>query len=200
MKEIWYGRCIFLSWYCDVASCKFCYRSTQKHKIKHPEYAKRSIPSLLSEAILCKNLNWRIEFLTGGHKIMPDKDLLRITELISKTYGEKLWLNLGPLTKDQLKEFQPHIKGVCASIEAIEPNLHNKICPDKPIEPFEEMYNNTNLKKSMTIVIGLGEKDEDMQLLFNFIKKHNLDRITFYALKPIPGTIFEIIIQKLNII
>ena len=26
----WYGRCIFLSWYCDVGTCKFCYRSTQK--------------------------------------------------------------------------------------------------------------------------------------------------------------------------
>jgi biotin synthase-like enzyme len=192
MEKVWYGRCIFLSWYCDVATCKFCFRSTQKHKIKHPKYAKRSIPSLLSEAILCKNLGWRIEFLTGGHKIMEDKDLLNIIKLISKTYGEKIWLNLGPLTKEQLNEFKPHIKGICASIETIEPKLHDEICPDKPIEPFEEMYNiATDFRRSMTMVIGLGEKDEDMSLLFKFIKKHNLDRITFYALKPIAGTMFE---------
>jgi len=48
-----------------------------------------------------------------------------------------------------------------------------------------------DFKRSMTTVIGLGEKREDFELLKKFIKKHNLDRITFYALKPVKGTIFE---------
>ena len=43
-------------------------------------------------------------------------------------------------------------------------------------------------KKSMTIIIGLGEKREHLQKLFDFIEKYKLERITFYALRPIKGT------------
>ena len=91
----WYGRCIFLSWYCDVGTCKFCFRSTIKHKIRHAKTAKRTIGSILVEALLAKNLGWRIEFLTGGYRIFPIEELVKITEMVSKVYGEKVWLNLG---------------------------------------------------------------------------------------------------------
>jgi biotin synthase-like enzyme len=47
------------------------------------------------------------------------------------------------------------------------------------------------LKKSMTIVIGLGEKKDDFKLLSEFIEKQKLDRITFYALKPVKETFFD---------
>jgi len=60
----WYGRCIFLSWYCDLGTCKFCFRSTIKHKVKHAPTAKRSLSSDLVEALLCKKFEWRIEFFT----------------------------------------------------------------------------------------------------------------------------------------
>ena len=32
----WYGRCIFISWYCSIADCNFCYRSTPKHEKMFP--------------------------------------------------------------------------------------------------------------------------------------------------------------------
>ena len=48
-----------------------------------------------------------------------------------------------------------------------------------------------DIQKSMTMVIGIGEKPEHLQQLFNFIDKHKLDRITFYALNPIRGTPYE---------
>lgn len=188
-NKVWYGRCIFLSWYCDVGTCKFCYRSTQKARIKHAKHAKRSIGSILVEALLAKKLGWRIEFLTGGYKIYPMEELVRIAELVGKVYGEKIWLNLGALDKQDLDKFRPHIKGIVSSIETISPELHGTICPDKPIEPYEEMFDYSDgLKKSITIVIGLGEKQEHFPLLKQFIDKHKLDRITFYALKPVPGT------------
>ncbi len=187
--KVWYGRCIFLSWYCDVGTCKFCYRSTQKSRIKHAKHAKRSIGSILVEALLAKKLGWRIEFLTGGYKIFPTEKLVEIAKLVSKVYGEKIWLNLGALSKQDLDKFRPHIKGIVSSIETVSPELHGKICPDKPIEPYEEMFSYAgDLKKSITIVIGLGEKKENFELLKQFIEKHKLDRITFYALKPVPGT------------
>ncbi len=188
----WYGRCIFLSWYCDVGTCKFCFRSTQKHKIRYAKNAKRSISSMLVEVLLCKKFGWRIEFLTGGYQIFPIKDILHIAQLVSKVYGEKVWLNLGAITKDDLYKFKPYVKGIVSSIEAIEPKLHNTICPDKPIPPYEDMFEYAkSFKKSMTLVIGLGEKKEDFKLLAAFIEKHQLSRITFYALKPVKETKFE---------
>jgi len=193
----WFGRCIFLSWYCDVGTCKFCYRSTQKDRIKFAGHAKRTPASILTEAILAKNLGWRIEFLTGGYKIYPIEELIEIARLVNLVYGEKIWLNLGALKKEELLKFKPYIKGIVASIETIDEEIHNYICPNKPIQPYEEMFeiiaNDSelnDLQKSITIVIGLGEKKEHFEKLAAFIEKYKLNRITFYALKPVKGTPF----------
>lgn len=189
--KIWYGRCIFLSWYCDVGTCQFCFRSTIKHKIKHAQNARRSLASVLTEALLCKNLGWRIEFLTGGYRIFPFEEIVQMAKLVSEVYGEKIWVNLGALKKEELEQLRPYVKGVVASIETVDKALHNQICPNKPIEPYEEMLQNAqDFQKSITIVIGLGEKPEDIHQLHQFIKKHQLNRITFYALKPVKGTPF----------
>ena len=191
-NETWYGRCIFLSWYCDLGTCKFCFRSTQKHKIKFAANAKRTLSSVIVEALLCKKLGWRIEFLTGGYKIFTIDDLIEIVKQVSNVFGEKIWLNLGVISEEDLERFRPYIMGIASSIETINPELHKEICPDKDIESYEKMFSYAkDLKKSMTIVIGLGEKREDFELLCNFIEKHKLDRITFYALKPVKGTVFE---------
>jgi len=188
-KQIWYGRCIFLSWYCDLGTCKFCFRSTIKHKIKHAKHAKRSLASLIVETLLCKNLGWRIEFLTGGYGIFPFKDIVKIAKIISQIYGEKIWINLGALKPEELEQLRPYVKGIVASIETVNQDLHNQVCPDKPIEPYSQMLKTAQgFQKSITIVIGLGEKPEHIEELHQFIKEHNLDRITFYALKPVKGT------------
>jgi len=144
---------------------------------------------MIVEAILAKNLGWRIEFLTGGYKIYPIEELVEISKLISKVYGEKIWLNLGALPKNELEMFRPYVKGVVASIETVNEELHNQICPDKHIADYEKMLSEAEgFKKSITIVIGLGEKKEDFEKLKDMISKYGLDRITFYALKPVPGT------------
>lgn len=192
-KKVKYGRCIFLSWYCDLATCKFCFRSTIKHKIKHAEHAKRTKESVLVEALLCRNLGWDVEFLTGGYGIYDFDDIVEIARLVTIVYGKKIWVNLGALKAEELKKLSPYIEGVVSSIETVEPELHKKVCPDKQIEPYLEMYKEAdklNLKKSMTVVIGLGEKEKDMELLHKFIEDNKLSRITFYALKPIKGTSF----------
>ena len=193
-KEVYYGRCIFLSWYCERGTCKFCFRSTTKHKIKHAETAKRSMASILVEAVLAKNLGWNIEFLTGGYGIYPFEEILEIIQNVNKILGKKVWVNLGSFTTKQLEQLKPCVEGICASIETVEEDLHNELCPDKPIQPYSEMLKTAKemgFKISMTIVIGLGEKQEDIKLLHTFIEEHKLDRITFYALKPVKGTIFE---------
>ena len=81
--------------------------------------------------------------------------------------------------KEDIEKFRPYIGGIVASIETINKELHGKVCPDKKIEPYEEMLSGldkekgkNDLKKSITIVIGLGESDDDKKLLMEFIKKH----------------------------
>ncbi len=192
-NNIWYGRCIFLSWYCDVGTCKFCYRSTQKSRIQHAKHARRSRESILIEALLARIYGWRMEFLTGGYRIFTDDELLEIIQQVAHVYGGKIWLNLGALKKESIDKFAPFIEGICASIETVEEKLHDYICPDKKIEPYIEMFEYLNekypqIKRSMTMVIGLGEKKDDFELLKDFISTYKMDRITFYALKPVKGT------------
>lgn len=190
----WFGRCIFLSWYCELGTCKFCFRSTIKHKIKHIDRAKRKLASVLTDALLGVYFGWRIEFLTGGYGIFPFEELLEKARLVSKIFGKKIWINLGTLKEEELLQLKPYVEGVCASVETIEENLHNYVCPDKPIQPYADflrLADKHGFKKSMTMVIGLGEKKEDFDLLVKFIGEHKLDRITFYALKPVRETEFE---------
>jgi biotin synthase-like enzyme len=192
--ETWFGRCIFLSWYCDLGTCKFCFRSTTKHRIKFAENAKRSVASILTDALIGKNLGWTIEFLTGGYRIFSFEEMLAIAKHVSEIYGEKIWINLGTMEDEKLKQLKPYVEGVCASIETVNPKLHAEICPYKPIEPYEDFLDRAEklgFKKSITIVIGLGETKEDFEMLAEFITRHKLDRITFYALKPVKGTGYE---------
>ncbi|MCK4589930.1 MAG: radical SAM protein [Nanoarchaeota archaeon] len=194
MKPTHFERAIFLSWYCAKGDCKFCYMSTQKNKIKNPRLARRKLASIIAEALICKACGWEIEFLSGGYESHTLEELVNITKIIKQINKKKLWLNIGVLKESELKKFKPYIQGITGAIEVINPRLHKKICPSKPIKPIENMFNLCNklkLKKSMTLIIGLGETLNDFPLLKNFIKKHKIDRITLYALNPHPGTPFK---------
>lgn len=193
-KEAWLGRCIFLSWYCGIGTCEFCFRSTQKHKIKFPENGRRTKESIYTEALIAKNQGWKLEFLTGGHDMYPDEDIFEISKYVSEIFGEKIWLNMGALGKEELKKFSPFLEGVVASIETVNPLIHKKVCPDKPMEPYLQMLKDAKIlgiKKSITIIIGLGETINDYALLKKMIEEYSLDRITFYSLRPVKGTPFE---------
>ena len=62
-NKTWYGRCIFLSWYCSLGDCTFCFRSTQKHQIKHAKNSRRSMGSVLLEAFSVKYSTGELNFL-----------------------------------------------------------------------------------------------------------------------------------------
>ncbi|MGV8168875.1 MAG: radical SAM protein [Candidatus Nanoarchaeia archaeon] len=193
-KTAWLGRCIFLSWYCGIGTCTFCFRSTQKHKIKFPEHGRRRKESIYTEALIAKNQGWKLEFLTGGHDMYPDADILEIAKVCSEIFGEKIWLNIGAMNESELKQYSPYVEGIVASIETVNPELHKKVCPDKPLEPYLEMLDaakKLGIKRSITIVLGMGETIKDYELLREFIKKYSLDRITIYSLRPVKGTKFE---------
>lgn len=192
-SNVWFGRCIFLSWYCERGTCTFCFRSTTKHHIKNAIDAKRSLASVLAEALIIKACEWRIEFLTGGYGIYPLHEIVRFCKLVSEILEEKIWINLGTLDEEQLSLLKPYVEGVVSSIETCEPKLHDKVCPDKSIEPYISMMKvckKLGFKQSMTIVIGLGEKREDYKYLYDILSDNKLERITVYALRPVVGTLF----------
>jgi len=189
-----FERAIFISWYCSKRDCAFCYLSSRKNIKQDPIKDRRSLSSILAEAIICKACNWKVEFISGGCDTYTDKELLNIIRNISKITKQKQWLNLGILNEKQMKLFKPYTQGICGTVECITPKLREKICPSKPLKEIEDMFKiatKLKLKKTITIILGLGETLNDFKYLKSFIKKHDLDRITFYRLKPQKGTIFE---------
>lgn len=167
--------------------------STQT-KFNKERLARRTTESLLAEVILCKKLGWELGFVSGGQGAYKKVEFLELLKKIKQVYGKKIWLNVGPISKLELIKYKPYIKGVVASIETINPKIHELVCPSKPIKPFEKMLvqaKKLGLKRGMTIIIGLGETINDFKLLRDFIKKYGISKIHIYGLNPQKRTMFE---------
>jgi len=113
MKNTHFERAIFISWYCSKRDCAFCYLSSRKNIKQDPIKDRRSLSSILAEAIICKTCNWKVEFISGGCDTYTDKELLTIIKSIYKITKQKQWLNLGILNEKQLKLFKPYTQGIC---------------------------------------------------------------------------------------
>ncbi|MBC8500650.1 MAG: radical SAM protein [Nanoarchaeota archaeon] len=195
-NNTWFERALFFSWSCAIKDCAFCYMSTQKKKNRDDgdDRAVRSKESLYAETIICKHLGWKIGFFTGGVNAYQKPDITEMLEVINQIIEEKIWVSLGPIPKSHLKEYQPYIKGVVGSIETVNRELHKKVCPSKPMEPYVKMFNNSTLlglKNAMTLILGLGETKDDFETLKEFIEENNIKKIHLYALNPVKGTLFE---------
>lgn len=185
-----FERAIFFSWYCGIGDCAYCYMSSQKHA----KSARRSTESILAEVLLCKMLGWELGFVSGGHDAYTQIEFEALLKNIVAVHGQKVWVNVGALKKEELIRYQPYIKGVVGSIETVNPALHARVCPSKPVKPFERMFDaagELGLQKAMTIIIGLGETINDFPLLEAFIKRHRISKVHLYSLNPQKGTVFE---------
>ncbi len=190
MQKTWFERAIFFSWYCGIRDCAYCYMSTQPEK----KDAVRSKESLLAELIVCKKLGWEIGFISGGIGAFSRAKFKDLLESMHKTAKEKFWINVGALKKDELEEYLPYIKGVVGSIECVNEEVHKKVCPSKPMEPYFEMFEHAKelgLQNAMTIIVGLGETIEDFEKLKQIITNYQIKKIHFYGLNPQKGTSFE---------
>ncbi len=191
-NRVWFERAVFLSWHCALADCKFCYMSTQKNKIKNAKLARRSLNSVLAEVFLCKKMGWKLEFLSSGYKSFDIKELVNTVKNVKSVYGEKIWLNVGVLNKEEISKLRPYIKGIYGAVETVNESVRKIVCPSKPVEPILEMFGcMESLRKGITVIIGLGETEKDIDKLHNFIEDSRIDQITFYALNPQKGSIFS---------
>jgi biotin synthase-like enzyme len=194
LKTACFERAIFYSWSCQLEECcKYCYMSTLP-KEKRTKEKVRSFASLLAETIITKKLGWDYGFLSGGIGVFSDAKIVDLLKKTSEIMDEKVWVNIGILSKKQMELFKPYIKGVVGTIEVLDPELHKKICPSKPIAPVEKMFDTAKeleLERAMTLIVGLGENIDDFELLKKFIAKHGITKIHIYGLNPQKGTVFE---------
>ncbi|ABR55102.1 Radical SAM domain protein [Methanococcus vannielii SB] len=185
-------RALFLGWYCSLNDpCKFCFMSTQKQKIKEPLRARRRIESILAESIIMKRIGWKLEFISGGYGYTTE-ELNDTIEMVSYVQGSKQYLNVGIIDFENIN--LENIEGVVGAVETVNEKLHKEICPGKPIDKTKEMLihaKDNGLKTGITIILGLGESEKDIETLLNMIEELELDRITFYSLNPQKETIFE---------
>ncbi len=182
-------RALFLSWYCEKRDCKFCYMST----LDTSPRAKRTLDSVLAEVLLCKHLHWNIEFLSGGYGVYSPQEIQEIAEKIAEIY-QKPWLNTGIMSKNEIALFGDEITGITGALETFDFDLHSVICPSKPFSKVLKMLDhakNQGLKTTITIILGLGEQKEKIENLFSVIRDYKIDRVTFYALNPQKGTLYE---------
>lgn len=188
-NEVTLERAIFLSWWCDKGDCSFCYMSSQKPLISDPQKARRKVESILAEAEMVRRMGWNIEFLSGGYGAFSTEEIKKIAQDIYQITGKPLWLNVG-ITK-QLDAYDDEVIGVTGAVEVANPQLHNKICPSKPLEEITGMIyeaGEMGFKKAITIILGLGEKPEDLKYLFQMIESLEIHRVIFYSLNPHPDT------------
>ncbi len=188
--ETWFERAIFISWFCAKPTCKFCYMYTIKDQIKQPKKARRRLESILAEVLICKICNWEIGFLSAGIASWSTKELKDVLEGMYKIMNKKTWLNLGVMKETQIKALLPYIEGLTGTVECVNEKLRNDIVPNKPLHKIDEMFelaDKYNLKKSITIIIGLGETIDDFPKLVELIKKWKINRINFYRLVPHEG-------------
>lgn len=184
-------RAIFLSYYCDLRDCKFCYMSTIKSS---PKKGLRSLESLYAEALLVKMAGWKVEFLSSGYGAFDTNKIVEVAKGVATITGEPVWLNTGVIGKDEMAFFGNELRGITASIETFTEELFKKLCPSKNWDnmlDFLDVASSLGYKKGLTIILGVGEKREDLYNLFEIIKNYKIDRVTFYSLNPHKGTIFE---------
>lgn len=186
--EVKFERAIFLSWFCSKADCDFCYMSAIKKSIKSPHLARRSLPSILAEAYLCKQLGWDIS-ITSGYGNYRFNELVDIIKNVNELYERKVAVNLGPLSRSELDLLKPYVYSVIGSIETTNKELHKRVAPSKPLEPFLRMFGEAHdFERGINIILGLGESFNDLDGLHQFIETHNINRITFFPLVPEKGT------------
>ena len=194
-NEVYFERSVFINWTCAIADCKYCYLSTKpKHNAGEKPTAIRSKESILAEVLICKALGWDIGYITGGLRVESTENLIDLVQKINQVTGRKIMMNFGPYSRPIIEKFKPHILGMGSAIESFDENLHNFICPSKPLKvliKFLEDLQELQLQKLITIILGLGEHKDDVSLVIKNIKHYNIEKVQLCFLKPQENTIFD---------
>jgi len=194
-NDVYFERSVFINWTCAIADCKYCYLSTKpKHDSREKPTAVRSKESILAEVLICKAMGWRIGYITGGLRVESTDYLKDLIEKINQVTCRKTMMNFGPYALSEIKKLKPVISGMGSAIESFDEELHNFICPSKPLRTlmkFLENLKEENLQKLITIILGIGERKEDIDIVIEKIKGYEIDNVQLCFLKPQENTVFD---------
>ncbi len=189
-----FERSVFTNWTCAIADCKYCYLSTKpKHDPRQKPTAIRSMESILAEVFICQQMGWKIGYITGGLRVESTDDLISLLSKISAITGEKIMMNYGPYSENIILKLKPYLSGMGSAIESFDEDLHSFICPSKPLKAllsFLENVQKHQLQKLITIILGMGEKKDDVYAVIENITKYNINIVQLCFLKPQENTVF----------
>ncbi|RME77268.1 radical SAM protein [Candidatus Woesearchaeota archaeon] len=192
--HIHFERSIFINWTCGIADCKYCYLSTKpKHTPGSQTTAKRSQASILAEALICKLMGWKVGYITGGLRVESTDELIDLSRKLEMILGHKIMMNFGPFSRSEVEKLSSYITGMGSAIESFNEELHNFICPSKPLRQllqFLEYLEEFKLKKIITIILGMGEQMGDVDEVIAKVEEYNIDTVQLCFLKPQENTIF----------
>lgn len=191
----YFERSIFINWTCSIADCKYCFLSTRpKHKPGEKTTAIRSPASILAEVLVCQAMRWKIGYITGGLRVESIEYLSNLISNINQITGEKIMMNFGPYAKSEIVKLKPFVAGMGSAIESFDEELHDFICPSKPLKSlmkFLENLQEEGLQKLITIILGIGERKEDVEIVIEKIKQYHIEKVQLCFLKAQENTVFD---------
>lgn len=194
-SSTYFERSIFINWTCAIADCKYCFLSTKpKHNPKEKPTAIRSPASILAEVLVCKAMGWKVGYITGGLRVESTEYLINLITKINQITGEKIMMNFGPYAKSEIVKLKPYVSGMGSAIESFDEELHDFICPSKPLKSlmkFLENLQEEKLQKLITIILGIGERKEEVEIVIQKIKEYHIEKVQLCFLKPQEYTIFN---------
>src|SRR3989338_8343393 len=153
----YFERSIFINWTCRIADCKYCFLSTKpKHDPQEKPTAIRSPASILAEVLVCKAMDWKVGYITGGLRVESTDYLINLIGKINLITGEKIMMNFGPYAKSEIVKLKSYVAGMGSAIESFDEDLHNFICPSKPLRSlmkFLENLQEQEMQKLITIIL-----------------------------------------------
>ena len=192
---VYFERSIFINWTCAIADCKYCFLSTKpKHDPKEKPNAVRSPASILAEVLVCKAMGWKVGYITGGLRVESTDYLINLITKINQITGEKIMMNFGPYAKNEIIKLKPYVSGMGSAIESFDEELHNFICPSKPLRSllkFLENLQQEGMQKLITIILGIGERKEDAEIVIERINQYQIEKVQLCFLKAQENTIFD---------
>jgi biotin synthase-like enzyme len=188
--DTWFERTMYLSWNSSF-NCTFCRLIPKKTQNIAPLSAKRPPSSLIAEAYLARQLSWKTQLSTG---YMPYniKELFELVQKFEEVNDEQLWLETLPMPGSDIDILKPYLQGINAPLETINKGIRRRYYTDFPLNNYLTMFDDaTNLKKGVTIILGIGESLQDIEEFHRFLTMNNIDKVTFTPIIPHKKTPFK---------
>lgn len=143
---------------------------------------KRSPQSLVAESLICKQLGWDMIFDNPG--TYPFDEIMDVIRQVNLASEKGSWVSLGPLTTTDVDIISPFVKGINAQLETVNKDLQKKLIPRTTLASLVTMLSEARkIQRGVSINLGLGEKLDDLQNLFQFIETHNITRVSFASVR-----------------